>query len=93
MNEFQTKAINAARTVLFNEFGYNANEITPNDMYVVWFCKTLQNWKALVSGANVNQYIEVTYNGDKEETYIDVYNKAFNTHIKDNAEPVEGVMR
>ena len=23
--------------------------VTPTDMYVVWFCKTLQNWKALVS--------------------------------------------
>lgn len=29
MYELQEKAINAARTVLFNEFGYNANEITP----------------------------------------------------------------
>ncbi len=90
MYELQEKAINAARTVLFNEFDYNANEITPGDMYIVWFCKTLQNWKALVSGVNVNQYIEVTYNGDKEETYIDVYNKAFNTHMKDNAETIEG---
>ena len=90
MYKLQEKAINAARTVLFNEFDYNANEITPDDMYVVWFCKTLQNWKALVSGVNVNQYIEVTYNGDKEETYIDVYNKAFNTCMKDNAELIEG---
>lgn len=90
MYELQEKAINAARTVLFNEFGYNANEITPSDMYVVWFCKTLQNWKALVSGVNVNQYIEVTYNGDNQETYIGVYNKAFNTYIKDNAESIEG---
>ena len=86
MNEFQTKAINAARTVLFNEFGYNANEIAPMDMYVVWFCKTLQNWKALVSGVNVNQYIEVTYNGDKQETYIDVYNKAYNQCLKDGGD-------
>lgn len=34
------KAINTARTVLFNEFGYNADEIAPDDMYIVWFCKT-----------------------------------------------------
>ena len=77
MNEFQTKAINAARTVLFNEFGYNANEITPDDMYVVWFCKTLQNWKALVSGA---------YNGDKQEIYVDVYQKACNECLKDGGD-------
>lgn len=84
MYELQEKAINAARTVLFNAFDYNANEITPDDMYVVWFCKTLQNWKALVSGVHVKEYIEVTYNGDKQETYIDVYNKIYNACVKDN---------
>lgn len=76
MNKLQEKAINAARTVLFNEFSYNANKITPEDMYIVGFCKTLQNWKALVSGVYVKEYIEVTYNGDRRETYVDVYPKA-----------------
>ena len=86
MNEFQTKAINAARTVLFNEFGYNANELALMDMYVVWFSKTLQNWKALVSGVHIKEYIEVTYNGDKKETYVDVYQKACNQCLKDNGD-------
>lgn len=86
MNEFQEKAINAARTVLFNEFGYNANELALMDMYVVWFCKTLQNWKALVSGVNIKEYIEVTYNGDKGETYVDVYWKARNRCLKDGGD-------
>lgn len=51
-------------------------EITVDDVYVVWFCKTLQNWKALLS-TNVSDgmYYEVTYNGDKQETYIDAYKK------------------
>ena len=86
MYELQEKAINAARTVLFNEFDYNANEITPTDMYVVWFCKTLQNWKALVSGVNIKEYIEVTYNGDKKESYVDVYQKACNQCLKDGGD-------
>nr|DAQ48980.1 MAG TPA: hypothetical protein [Caudoviricetes sp.] len=86
MYELQEKAINAARTVLFNEFGYNANEITPDDMYVVWFCKTLQNWKALVSGVCVKEYIEVTYNGDKQEIYVDVYRKACNKFLNDSGD-------
>nr|DAM71055.1 MAG TPA: hypothetical protein [Caudoviricetes sp.] len=86
MNEFQEKAINAARTVLFNEFGYNANEIAPMDMYIVWFCKTLQNWKALVSGVHIKEYIEVTYNGDKQEVYVDVYQKACNQCLKDGGD-------
>ena len=53
-------------------------------MYVVWFCKTLQNWKALVSGEEVSQYIEITYNGDKQEAYIDIYDKAYNACVKDD---------
>ena len=83
MNKPQEKAINLARTVLFNEFSYNANKITPEDMYIVWFCKTLQNWKALVSGVYVKEYIEVTYNGDRREAYVDVYQKVCDEHIKD----------
>lgn len=43
MYELQEKAINAARKILFYEFGYNANELALMDMYVVWFSKTLQN--------------------------------------------------
>lgn len=65
---------------------YNANEITPDDMYVVWFCKTLQNWKALVSGVHIKEYIEVTYNGDKQEIYVDVYQKACNECLKDGGD-------
>jgi hypothetical protein len=53
------------------------------DFYVVWFSKTLQNWKALVS-TNVqdNMYYEVTHNGDKGETYIDQYHKVVNVCVK-----------
>ena len=50
--------------------------LTNEDVYIVWFSKTLQNWKALVS-TNVSDgiYYEVTYNGDKKQTYLDVYKK------------------
>jgi hypothetical protein len=59
-------------------------EFTIDDVYVVWFCKTLQNWKALVSTTLPDQmYYEVTYNGDKKETYIDAYKKFNNICIKD----------
>lgn len=27
-----------------------AKQIIVDDVYVTWFCKTLQNWKALVTG-------------------------------------------
>ena len=46
------------------------------DVYIVWFCKTLQNWKALC-GTNHSDgmYYEVTYDGDKGSVYLDAYKK------------------
>ena len=54
----------------------DSSEITAYDVYIVWMCKTLQNNKALVS-TNVSDgmYYEVTYNGDTNELYLDVYKK------------------
>ena len=56
--------------------------ITENDIYVVWFCKTLQNWKSLVS-TNVpdGMYYEITYDGDKKCIYFDAYKKIKNKRI------------
>lgn len=55
-----------------------------DDVYVVWFCKTLQNWKALISTTvSDGMYYEVTYNGDKHETYIDAYKKWENVKVSD----------
>ena len=51
-------------------------EITPNDVHVVWSCKTLQNNKALLSTTLFDgMYYECTYNGDKQELYFDAYKK------------------
>ena len=58
--------------------------LTEKDVYIVWFSKTLQNWKALVSTTiSDGMYYEVTYNGDKKETYLDVYKKWENKCIPD----------
>ena len=58
--------------------------ITEEDVFIVWFCKTLQNWKALVSTTvSDGMYYEVTYNGDKKETYLDAYKKWENVRIAD----------
>lgn len=54
-----------------------------DDIYVVWFCKTLQNWKALISTTLPDgMYYEVTYNGGKKEIYLDAYKKFENKCIK-----------
>ena len=47
-----------------------------HEVYVLWFCKVLQNWKALVSTTLPDgMYYEVTYDGDKQLAYIDAYKK------------------
>lgn len=54
-----------------------------DEVYIVWFSKTLQNWKALVSTTLPDgMYYEVTFNGDKMELYIDAYKKFDNVVYK-----------
>lgn len=65
---------------------YNSNhpdgeeyDIRPEQCKVVWFSKTLQNWKAImIDGTANNLLYEVSHNGDKHETYLDVYRKVAN---------------
>lgn len=53
------------------------------DVYIVWKCKILQNWKYLLSSSLYDgMYYELTYNGDKEEWYLDAYKKFENKVIK-----------
>lgn len=57
--------------------------LKPEDVYVVWSCKTLQNNKALLSTPIPDGlYYEITHNGDKNETYVDVYKKWENFVLK-----------
>lgn len=59
-------------------------KITEDDVFIVWFSKTLQNWKALVSTTvSDGMYYEITHNGDKGETYLDAYKKWENVCIPD----------
>ena len=62
----------------------NNKKITIDDVFVVWFAKTLQNWKALVSTTvSDGMYYEITHNGDKKETYVDAYKKWENFTVSD----------
>ena len=76
-----TSMMDSARKIVMDYFNIHVDvtdkkQITMNDVYVVWFSKTLQNWKALVSTTvSDGMYYEITYNGDKDETYVDVYKK------------------
>lgn len=52
------------------------NNYSEDNFYVVWKSKTLQNWKCLVSIDIINGfYWKITYNGNKNEAYVDRYYK------------------
>lgn len=54
------------------------------DVFVVWKCKALRNWKYLLSSTLFDgMYYEMTYNGDKKEWYLDAYKKFENRCIPD----------
>ena len=78
------------KEVVVNYFNSHADktdrkQITEDDVYIVWSCKALQNNKALVS-TNVSDgmYYEITHNGDKRETYVDVYKKWENFVVRED---------
>ena len=70
---------------------YNSNveitdnaQITQDNVYVVWFSKSPQNWKAMISTTvSDGMYYELTYNGDLAETYLDAYKKWDNKRVVD----------
>ena len=78
-----------AKEVVVNYFNDHVEKtdnkkITEDDVFIVWFCKTLQNWKALVSTTiSDGMYYEITHNGDKNETYLGAYKKWENVCIPD----------
>ena len=81
MKNFQ----NECKTRLREWYKDNKNvEINDEDVFIVWSCKTLQNFKCLVSTTVSGDgiYAEYTYNGDKCELYEDVYGKISNKCIK-----------
>ena len=51
-------------------------------VYTVWKCKALQNWKFLLSTTLYDgMYYKLTYNGDEKVWYLDAYKKFENCCI------------
>lgn len=60
----------------------DGKQITADDVFIVWMCKTLQNSKAMASTTLFDgMYYELTFNGDKKELYFDAYKKWENKKI------------
>lgn len=57
--------------------------ITADEVFVVWLVKALLNNKALLSTTVPDgMYYEFTWNGDKNEGYLDAYKKWKNVLVK-----------
>jgi len=53
------------------------------ETFIVWKCKTLQNWKYLIStDLRDGMYYEMTYDGDARCWYLDAYKKFENRKIE-----------
>lgn len=81
-NKFLPEARGLVAETMNNSTMTLPEPVTPEDIYVVWSCKTLQNAKALLSTDVVSGlYFEVTYNGSRGEYYVDTYEKVKNECI------------
>ena len=89
MQPMESEFIKKARLAVCDYFNKRVEKtdlkrLTYDETFVVWFCKTLQNWKALISTTvSDGMYYEITYNGDKNELYLDAYKKWENVKITD----------
>lgn len=75
--EFRSKAVRMVA---------NKSNLKEEQIYVVWLTKVLQNNKAMLSTSvdGDGLYFEVTFNGDKNEFYVDTYGKLDNKAIANN---------
>lgn len=76
------KALQIVREYI--ESHLDKSDLKPSfEVYTVWKCKALQNWKFLLSSTLPDgMYYELTYNGDKNEWYLDAYKKFENYTVK-----------
>lgn len=78
----RAKAYQIVSDYVIEHLDKDLNQVLVFQVYIVWQCKTLQNWKFLIStDIPDGMYYEVTYNGDKDEWYLDAYKKFENRCI------------
>lgn len=56
--------------------------VIAEEVFIVWYSKTLQNAKAILGVPGSPKLFEITYNGVKGEAYMDEYDKVSNQVIK-----------
>lgn len=84
--DFQQRAKQLVKDYVDSMYRQNNpdSEIPEYTVYVVWFAKTLQNWKAILGTTMPDgRLFELTYDGDKRTTYFDAYKKQDNFPVPD----------
>ena len=91
MINFDDKAMEIVKEYITGHL--DKSDPMPNfQVFTVWKCKTLQNWKYLLSSTLFDgMYYELTYNGDKCEWYLDAYKEFQNVVVKEDGCPVRCV--
>ena len=81
-NDARLKMAKAAVVKWYNEHN-QSHPIGIEDVYIVWFCKVLQNWKALAGTHHEDgMYYEITFDGNNELVYFDAYKKWQNVQME-----------
>jgi len=75
-----------ARQIAVNNYNENKtgrSKLKADNVHIVWYSKTLSNWKAIIASPIVRNVLwEVTYNGYKKEAYVDAYKKTGNVKVE-----------
>lgn len=83
MMDFDARAMDLVRKYIEEHLDKSDGKVE-FDVYIVWKCKALQNWKYLISSSLLDgMYYELTYNGNSSEWYFDAYKKFENRCIKE----------
>lgn len=60
-----------------------SDNVSEFEVYIVWKCKILKNWKFLISTSLMDgMYYELTYDGNANRWYLDAYKKFENRVVK-----------
>lgn len=59
-----------------------APDLTMNTVFIIWYSKVLNNWKAIVGSPVARGMLwEVSFNGHRNQAYIDIYKKLANAKV------------
>lgn len=77
------KAISIVHSYIIEHLD-KSDDMPKFEVYTVWKCKILQNWKYLISSSLLDgMYYEVTFDGDAHKWYLDAYKKFENRVISE----------